>query len=48
MMFQAQNYGQTNVIVVGLLIYAIFGFVSDLLVRFIQRRALSWQRTLTS
>ena len=29
MMFRAQNYGQTEVIFVGLLIYAIFGFVSN-------------------
>jgi sulfonate transport system permease protein len=48
MMFKAQNYGQTDVIVVGLLIYAIFGFTSNEAVRFIERRALSWQRTLTN
>lgn len=48
MMFRAQNYGQTDVIVVGLLVYAAFGFVSNEVVRFIERRALSWQRTLTS
>jgi sulfonate transport system permease protein len=48
MMFQAQNYGQTDVIVVGLLIYGIFGFVSDAIVRIIERRVLSWRRTLTS
>lgn len=45
LMFQAQNYGQTAVIVVGLLIYGIFGFVSDALVRKIERRALSWRRS---
>jgi sulfonate transport system permease protein len=48
MMFQAQNYGQTDVIVVGLLIYGIFGFVSDSVVRVIERRALSWRRTLST
>jgi sulfonate transport system permease protein len=48
MMFQAQNYGQTDVIVVGLLIYGVFGFVSDAVVRIIERRVLSWRRALTS
>ncbi len=48
MMYRAQNYGQTEVIFVGLLIYAVFGFVSNEVVRFIERRTLSWQRTLTS
>jgi sulfonate transport system permease protein len=46
LMFQAQNYGQTDVIVVGLLIYGVFGFVSDAVVRIIERRVLSWRRTL--
>jgi sulfonate transport system permease protein len=48
MMFQAQNYGQTDVIVLGLLIYGIFGFASDTIVRQIERRALSWRRSLSS
>ena len=48
MMFQAQNYGQTSVILVGLVIYGTLGFVSDGVVRLIERRALSWRRTLTS
>lgn len=48
MMFQAQNYGQTDVIVVGLLIYGVFGFLSDAVVRLIERRVLSWRRTLTN
>ena len=48
MMFQAQNYGQTDVILVGLVVYGIFGLVSDTLVRLIERRVLSWRRTLTS
>jgi sulfonate transport system permease protein len=46
MMFQAQNYGQTDVIIVGLLIYGIFGLVSDSAVRLIERKVLSWRRTL--
>ena len=48
MMFQAQNYGQSDVILVGLLVYGIFGLVSDSAVRLIERRVLSWRRTLSS
>ncbi|MFE0513200.1 ABC transporter permease [Streptomyces sp. NPDC058964] len=48
MMFQAQNYGQTDVILVGLLIYGVFGLVSDSVVRLVERRVLSWRRTLNS
>ncbi|MFJ5529049.1 ABC transporter permease [Streptomyces sp. NPDC093261] len=48
LMFQAQNYGQTDVILVGLAVYGIFGLVSDSAVRIVERRALSWRRTLNS
>ena len=48
MMFQAQNYGQTEVIVLGLLIYGVFGFCSDAAVRLVERRVLAWRRTLSS
>ena len=48
MMFQATNYGQTDVIVVGLAVYGIFGFVSDIVVRILERRVLSWRRTISS
>ncbi|MGN9759076.1 ABC transporter permease [Streptomyces sp. SD31] len=48
MMFQAQNYGQTDVILVGLVVYGIFGLVSDSTVRVIERRVLSWRRTLSN
>ncbi|MBL1080688.1 ABC transporter permease [Streptomyces actinomycinicus] len=48
LMFQAQNYGQSDVILVGLLIYGVFGLVSDSVVRLIERRVLSWRRTLSS
>ena len=47
LMFQAQNYGQTDIILVGLLIYGVFGLVSDSVVRLIERRVLSWRRTLS-
>jgi sulfonate transport system permease protein len=46
MMFQAQLYAQSDVIIVGLVVYGIFGFVSDALVRAAERRVLSWRRTL--
>ncbi|WP_086562722.1 ABC transporter permease [Streptomyces africanus] len=48
MMFQAQNYGQTDVILVGLVVYGIFGLISDSTVRIVERRVLSWRRTLSS
>ena len=48
LMFQAQNYGQTDVILVGLVVYGIFGLVSDTAVRLIERRVLSWRRTLSN
>ncbi|MFH8799522.1 ABC transporter permease [Streptomyces sp. NPDC017936] len=48
MMFQAQNYGQSDVILVGLVVYGIFGLISDSTVRFIERRVLSWRRTLSN
>lgn len=48
MMFQAQQYGQTDVILVGLLVYGLFGFVTDAVVRIAERRALSWRQTLGS
>ncbi|MEU0244689.1 ABC transporter permease [Streptomyces sp. NPDC006235] len=48
MMFQAQNYGQTDVILVGLVVYGIFGLISDSAVRNVERRVLSWRRTLSS
>ena len=48
LMFQAQNYGQSDVILVGLLIYGVFGLVSDSAVRIVERRVLSWRRTLSN
>jgi sulfonate transport system permease protein len=46
MMELARTYGQTEIIFVGLLVYGILGLGSDTLVRQVQRRALSWRRTL--
>ncbi|MDX6375478.1 MAG: sulfonate transport system permease protein [Nocardioidaceae bacterium] len=44
----AQNYGQTDVIVVCLVVYALLGLAADGTVRLIERRALAWRRTLGS
>lgn len=46
MMFQAQQYAQSDVIVVGLVAYGIFGFASDAAVRAVERTVLTWRRTL--
>ena len=42
----ASNYGQTDIIVVGLVVYALLGVAADAVVRLIERKALSWRRTL--
>jgi sulfonate transport system permease protein len=47
-MFQAQNYGQTEIIFVCLAVYGILGFTSDAAVRLVERKVLSWRRTLAS
>ncbi|MGA5300274.1 ABC transporter permease [Nucisporomicrobium flavum] len=42
----AEQYGQTDVIVVGLVIYGIFGYLADTAVRATGRKVLAWRRTL--
>lgn len=46
MMELARTYGQTEVIVVGLVVYGVLGYTADWSVRLLQRRALTWRRTL--
>jgi sulfonate transport system permease protein len=46
MMTLAEEYGQTDVLVVGLVLYGAFGFLADTAVRRTERRALAWRRTL--
>lgn len=46
LMTQARLYGQLEIVVVGLLVYAVFGLTGDYVVRAIERRALSWRRAL--
>ncbi|AZG48410.1 ABC transporter permease [Gordonia insulae] len=48
LMNQARVYGQLDIVVVGLVVYAVFGLVGDTVVRAIERRALSWRRSLGS
>ncbi|MBH0780614.1 ABC transporter permease [Nocardia bovistercoris] len=46
MMQNAQNYGQADVILVGLAVYGTFGLVSDAGIRLLERKVLSWRRTI--
>lgn len=46
MMTLAEEYGQTDVLVVGLVLYGVFGFLADGAVRLAERRVLAWRRTL--
>jgi sulfonate transport system permease protein len=46
MITQARIYGQTDVVLVGLVLYGVLGFSSDALVRTLERRALSWRQSL--
>jgi sulfonate transport system permease protein len=43
LMIRAQEFFQSDVILVGLAVYALLGLASDALVRFVERRALQWQ-----
>lgn len=43
----ASNYAQTDVIVVGLVVYALLGLGADAAVRFTEARLLGWRRTVS-
>lgn len=43
MINNARDFQQTDVIVVGLLAYAVLGLITDALVRVLERRALRWR-----
>lgn len=47
-MNRARDYGQTEVIVVGLIFYALLGLVSDTLVRMWERKALGYRKVIGS
>lgn len=42
----ARNYAQTDIMLVGLVVYALLGFGSDALVRKLEQHVLRWRRTL--
>lgn len=44
----ARTYGQTDIIIAGIVVYAVLGLASDAAVRLIERRALTWRRTLSN
>jgi sulfonate transport system permease protein len=46
LMNRARDWGQTEIIVVGIFVYAVLGLASDSLVRVIDTRALSYRRVL--
>ena len=45
LIMQAQTTDRTDIMMMGLAIYAILGLLADALVRLLERRLLSWRRT---
>lgn len=45
LMMDAQRYFRADIIFVGLIVYALFGLSSDLLVRAVERKVLRWRNT---
>jgi sulfonate transport system permease protein len=43
LMMDAREFNRTDVLLVGLFVYAVLGITSDLLVRVAERRTLSWR-----
>jgi sulfonate transport system permease protein len=46
LMMEAREFSQTDIVVLGLFVYAALGLLSDLLLRVLERRALQWRRGL--
>ena len=46
MMMEAREFSQTDVVVLGLVVYAALGLLSDLVLRTAERRLLGWRRGL--
>jgi sulfonate transport system permease protein len=44
---EAQTWNRTDIIMLGLAIYAILGLIADAIVRLLERRLLSWRRGFT-
>jgi sulfonate transport system permease protein len=47
LIMQAQTTDRTDIMFVGLAIYAVLGLIADLIVRLMERRLLSWRRGFT-
>ncbi|MGW0216376.1 ABC transporter permease [Micromonospora chokoriensis] len=46
LMMEAREFSQTDVVVLGLLVYALLGLISDSALRILERRMLTWRRGL--
>ncbi|AVT29104.1 ABC transporter permease [Plantactinospora sp. BC1] len=46
LMMEAREFSQTDVVLLGLLVYALLGLLSDLALRVAERRTLTWRRGL--
>ncbi|MBE1489764.1 ABC transporter permease [Plantactinospora soyae] len=46
LMMEAREFSQTDVVLLGLLVYALLGLLSDLALRTAERRTLTWRRGL--
>ncbi|MEU7618871.1 ABC transporter permease [Micromonospora rifamycinica] len=46
LMMEAREFSQTDVVVLGLVVYALLGLLSDLALRMLERRTLTWRRGL--
>jgi sulfonate transport system permease protein len=46
LMNDARDFMRTDIMVVGLLIYALLGLVVDIVIRFLERRLLAWRPSL--
>ena len=46
LMMEAREFSQTDVVVLGLFVYALLGLLSDVLLRIVERRTLTWRRGL--
>jgi sulfonate transport system permease protein len=46
LIMNARDFLRTDIIVVGLLVYATFGLLTDALVRVLERRVLAWRPSM--
>jgi sulfonate transport system permease protein len=46
LIMDARDFLRTDVIVVGLLVYAVLGLATDAAVRLVERRALAWRPSM--